>query len=186
MTSWLKPLVQSLAGDVGMGIYRPGWLTVRVMKRLQQLEKQQNNNVRKRKDPLSVGLNAQQRYLDWWLLRLQRHLDNRRYLWQLPWYMVIGPAGSGKTALLREGFPSDIIYTPETVRGAEQRVYLTPHVGKQAVIFDIDGSLCEQPDADVLHRRLWEHVLDWLVENIARQPLNGIIITLDLPGPADG
>lgn len=95
--------------------------------------------------------------------------------------MVIGPAGSGKTALLREGFPSDIIYTPETGRGAEQRVYLTPHVGKQAVIFDIDGVLCEQPDTDVLHRRLWEHVLVWLVEKRARQPLNGIIITLDLP-----
>ena len=54
-------------------------------------------------DPLSVELNAQQRYLDRWLLRLQRHLDNRRFLWQLPWYMVIGPAGSGKTTLLREG-----------------------------------------------------------------------------------
>lgn len=64
-------------------------------------------------DPLSVELNAQQRYLDRWLLRLQRHLDNRRFLWQLPWYMVIGPAGSGKTTLLREGFPSDIIYAPE-------------------------------------------------------------------------
>ncbi len=55
-------------------------------------------------DPLSVELNAQQRYLDRWPLRLQRYLDNRRFLWQLPWYMVIGPAGSGKTTLLREGF----------------------------------------------------------------------------------
>lgn len=95
--------------------------------------------------------------------------------------MVIGPAGSGKTTLLREGFPSDIIYTPEAVRGAEQRVYLTPHVGKQAVIFDIDGALSEQSDADILHRRLWEHLLGWLVEKRARQPLNGIILTLDLP-----
>ena len=87
-----------------------------------------------------MELNAQQRYLDRWLLRLQRHLDNRRYLWQLPRYMVIGPAGSGKTTLLREGFPSDIIYIPEAVRGAEPRLYLIPHVGQQAVIFDIDGS----------------------------------------------
>lgn len=156
-------------------------LTVRVMKRLQQLEKQQKLQREEAQDPLSVELNIQQRYLDRWLLRLQRHLDNRRYLWQLPWYMVIGPAGSGKTTLLREGFPSDIIYTPEAVRGAEQRVYLTPHVGKQAVIFDIDGALCEQPDADILHRRLWEHLLGWLVEKRARQPLNGIILTLDLP-----
>ncbi|GHM28368.1 hypothetical protein ECZU45_21550 [Escherichia coli] len=67
-------------------------------------------------DPLSVELNAQQRYLDRWLLRLQRYLDNRRFLWQLPWYMVIGPAGSGKTTLLREGFPSDIIYARRRAR----------------------------------------------------------------------
>ncbi|MFR1165393.1 MAG: type VI secretion protein IcmF/TssM N-terminal domain-containing protein [Escherichia coli] len=128
-----------------------------------------------------MELNAQQRYLDRWLLRLQRHLDNRRFLWQLPWYMVIGPAGSGKTTLLREGFPSDIIYAPEGARGAEQRLYLTPHVGKQAVIFDIDGTLCAPADADILHRRLWEHALGWLKEKRARQPLNGIILTLDLP-----
>lgn len=122
-----------------------------------------------------------QRYLDRWLLRLQRHLDSRRYLWQLPWYMVVGPAGSGKTALLREGFPADIIYTPEAVRGTGQRLYITPHVGKQAVIFDPDGVLCEQQDTEVLPRRLWEHWLGWLVQKRARQPLNGLILTLDLP-----
>ncbi len=62
-------------------------------------------------------LNTQQRYLDHWLLRLQRHLDSRRYLWQLP-YMVIGPAGSGKTTLLREArYPSDTKpYAPEALR----------------------------------------------------------------------
>ncbi|MCV5349468.1 type VI secretion system membrane subunit TssM, partial [Escherichia coli] len=76
---------------------------------------------------------------------------------------------------------SDIIYAPEGARGAEQRLYLTPHVGKQAVIFDIDGTLCAPADADILHRRLWEHALGWLKEKRARQPLNGIILTLDLP-----
>ncbi|EES5183733.1 type VI secretion system membrane subunit TssM, partial [Escherichia coli] len=178
---WLKPLANRWLATAAWGIIALMWLTVRVMKRLQQLEKQQKQQREEAIDPLSVELNAQQRYLDRWLLRLQRHLDNRRFLWQLPWYMVIGPAGSGKTTLLREGFPSDIIYAPEGSRGAEQRLYLTPHVGKQAVIFDIDGTLCAPADADILHRRLWEHTLGWLKEKRARQPLNGIILTLDLP-----
>lgn len=178
---WLKPLANRWLATAAWGIIALVWLTVRVMKRLQQLEKQQKQQREEAIDPLSVELNAQQRYLDRWLLRLQRHLDNRRFLWQLPWYMVIGPAGSGKTTLLREGFPSDIIYAPEGARGAEQRLYLTPHVGKQAVIFDIDGTLCAPADADILHRRLWEHALGWLKEKRARQPLNGIILTLDLP-----
>lgn len=49
------------------------------------------------------------------------------------------------------------------------------------MIFDIDGTLCAPADADILHRRLWEHALGWLKEKRARQPLNGIILTLDLP-----
>lgn len=147
---WLKPLANRWLATAAWGIIALMWLTVRVMKRLQQLEKMQKQQREEAVDPLSVELNAQQRYLDRWLLRLQRHLDNRRFLWQLPWYMVIGPAGSGKTTLLREGFPSDIIYAPEGARGAEQRLYLTPHVGKQAVIFDIDGTLCAPADADTV------------------------------------
>ncbi|HCQ0426133.1 TPA: type VI secretion system membrane subunit TssM [Escherichia coli] len=41
------------------------------------------------------------------------------------------------------------------------------------------GPLVVHPD--ILHRRLWEHALGWLKEKRARQPLNGIILTLDLP-----
>lgn len=178
---WLKPLSHRWLATAVWVLLTLAWLTVRVIKRLQQLERQQKQQREEEKDPLSLELNAQQRYLDRWLLRLQRHLDSRRYLWQLPWYMVIGPAGSGKTALLREGFPSDIIYTPEAVRGTEQRLYITPHVGKQAVIFDASGAMCGEPDADTLHRRLWGHWLEWLVQKRARQPLNGLILTLDLP-----
>lgn len=178
---WLKPLSHRWLATAVWGLMTLAWLTVRVTKRLQQLERQQKQQREEEKDPLSLELNAQQRYLNRWLLRLQRHLDSRRYLWQLPWYMVIGPTGSGKTALLREGFPSDIIYTPEAVRGTEQRLYIMPHVGKQAVIFDASGALCGEPDADTLHRRLWAHWLDWLVQKRARQPLNGLILTLDLP-----
>ncbi len=53
--------------------------------------------------------------------------------------MVIGPAGSG--TLLREGFPSDIVYTPESIRGVEYHPLITPRVGNRAVIFDVDGVL---------------------------------------------
>ncbi|ESB51597.1 type VI secretion protein IcmF [Salmonella enterica subsp. enterica serovar Agona str. 467481] len=132
---WLAPLANRWLATAAWGLIALAWLTVRVMKRLQLLEKQQRQQRDEAQDPLSVELNTQQRYLDHWLLRLQRHLDSRRYLWQLPWYMVIGPAGSGKTTLLREGYPSDIIYAPEALRGVEQRRYVIPHVGKQAVIF---------------------------------------------------
>ncbi|WP_368543502.1 type VI secretion system membrane subunit TssM [Enterobacter soli] len=178
---WLKPLANRWLATTVWGLLALVWLTVRVIKRLQVMEKQQKQQRQEEQDPLAIAVNRQQRYLDRWLLRLQRHLDSRHYLWQLPWYAAIGPAGSGKTALLREGFPADVIYTPDALRGAEQKVYITPYVGKQAVIFDIDGALTETGEGDVLHRRLREHWLGWLLQKRTRQPLNGLILTLDLP-----
>ncbi|MGG5838258.1 type VI secretion system membrane subunit TssM [Huaxiibacter chinensis] len=178
---WLAPLANRWLATAVWGLIALVWLTWRVMKRLQQLEKKQKQQREEEKDPLTVELHRQQQYLDHWLLRLRRHLDNRRYLWQLPWYMVIGPAGSGKSALLREGFPSDVIYTPESIRGVEYHPLIIPRVGNQAVIFDIDGILTAPSGDNLLHHRLHEHWLAWLTQTRTRQPLNGLILTLDLP-----
>ncbi|ECF3155250.1 type VI secretion system membrane subunit TssM [Salmonella enterica subsp. enterica] len=178
---WLEPLANRWLATAVWGLIALVWLTSRIMKRLQQLEKQQKQQREEEKDPLTVELHRQQQYLDHWLLRLRRHLDNRRYLWQLPWYMVIGPTDSGKSSLLREGFPSDVIYTPETLRGVEYHPLITPRVGNQAVIFDTDGALTSPSGDDLLHRRLREHWLGWLMQTRSRQPLNGLILTLDLP-----
>lgn len=68
---WLKPLANRWLATAAWGIIALVWLTVRVMKRLQQLEKMQKQQREEAVDPLSVELNAQQRYLDRWLLRLQ-------------------------------------------------------------------------------------------------------------------
>ena len=178
---WLEPLTNLWLATAVWGLIALVWLTWRVMKRLQKLEKQQKQQREEEKDPLTVEIHRQQQYLEHWLLRLHRHQDNRRYLWQLPWYMVIGPAGSGKSTLLREGFPSDVIYMPESIRGVEYQPLIMPRVGNQAVIFDVDGQLTAPSADDLLHRRLREHWLDWLTRTRARQPLNGLILTLDLP-----
>lgn len=162
------------------------WLTWRVVKRLQHLEEIQRQQRQHEKDPLSLEIHQQQRHLDRWLLRLQRHLAKRNYLYQLPWYMVIGVSGSGKTTLLHEGYPSDTIYIPEKVRGENNTTWqISPRVGEHAIIFDIDGKLIEQPvsgqDEANVYNRLWSHWLSWLSQNRPRQPLNGIILSLDLP-----
>ena len=162
------------------------WLTWRVVKRLQHLETLQRQQRQHEKDPLSLEVHQQQRHLDHWLLRLHRHLARRNAVYHLPWYIVLGTADSGKTTLLREGYASDTIYVPEKVRGeASATWHIAPHVGEHAVIFDIDGVLIEQPsggqDEANVCSRLWNHWLGWLSHNRPRQPLNGIILSLDLP-----
>nr|WP_255709877.1 type VI secretion system membrane subunit TssM [Lelliottia sp. WAP21] len=164
-----------------------GFITWRVMKRLYWLEKLQTRQRQQEKDPLTVEINQQQRYLDHWLLRLQRHLDRRDYRYHLPWYMVIGPRQSGKSTLLKEGYPADDIWTPEKLRGEPDSPWrIAPKVGETAVIFDINGTLIGQDGAKdeaengTLYRRLWQHWLEWLAKNRERQPLNGLILTLDI------
>lgn len=115
---WLKPLANRWLATATWGIIALMWLTVRVMKRLQQLEKMQKQQREEAVDPLSVELNAQQRYLDRWLLRLQRHLDNRRFLWQLPWYMVIGPAAVAKRHCCARGF-RPTLFMPRRAHAAQ-------------------------------------------------------------------
>jgi type VI secretion system protein ImpL len=114
---WLKPLANRWLATAAWGIIALVWLTVRVMKRLQQLEKQQKQQREEAIDPLSVELNAQQRYLDRWLLRLQRHLDNRRFLWQLPWYMVIGRAVAKRHCCARGFRPT--LFMPRRAHAAQ-------------------------------------------------------------------
>jgi len=162
------------------------WLTLRIVKRLQFLETLQQQQRQHEKDPISLEIHQQQRHLDHWLLRLQRHLARRNYLYHLPWYMIIGTSGSGKSTLLGEGYSADTIYTPEKVRGENNSTWhIAPRVGAHAVIFDIHGELIEQPvgaqEETNSNARLWVHWLDWLNQKRHRQPLNGIILTVDLP-----
>jgi type VI secretion system protein ImpL len=163
-----------------------GWLTWRVVKRLQHFETLQRLQRQHEKDPLSLDVHQQQRHLDHWLLRLQRHLARRNPVYHLPWYLMLGTSGSGKSTLLREGYSADKIYVPEKVRGENNATWhISPYVGEHAVIFDIDGKLISQPVSGGeelnVYSKLWEHWLGWLNQNRPRQPLNGIIITLDLP-----
>lgn len=183
---WLEPLTNRWLATAAWSLIALSWLTWRVMKRLQQLENLQKQQRQESLDPLSVAVNQQQRYLDRWLLRLQRHLNVRNALYHLPWYMVIGPAQSGKTTLLRESYPADDIWVPEKRRDEPEFTWhIAPKVGKDAIVFDIDGALISQSgDSDAeqntLYRRLWQSWLEWLVKNRERQPLNGIILTLDI------
>lgn len=189
-TAWenqpLAPLMNRVLATAVWVLAALGFVTWRVIKRLYWLERIQLQQREQEKDPLSQELNQQQHCLDRWLLRLQRHLDRRDYRYHLPWYLVIGPKQSGKSTLLREGYPADDIWVPEKLRGEPDSPWrIAPKVGETAVIFDIDGVLTEQDDGEeaetsTLYRRLWQHLLEWLAINRERQPLNGLILTLDI------
>ncbi|WP_145557357.1 type VI secretion system membrane subunit TssM [Yersinia aldovae] len=162
------------------------WLSLKVMKRLQQLEKLQLQVKTQIDDPISADIEQQNHYLNVWKQQLQRHLNTPSYLYRLPWYMVIGARNSGKSTLIKEGYKLTEIAPPARINvenTADLRVRCW--LGEQAVIIDPAGELIEQPVTSIvgktsLNSRLWQSLLSWLVAQRQRQPLNGIILTVDL------
>ncbi|MBD2791803.1 type VI secretion system membrane subunit TssM [Xenorhabdus szentirmaii] len=161
------------------------WVGMKAWRRLRTLEKLNLDVELKVVDPVRVDIEHQDRYLEHWKSQLQRHLDTYNYLYERPWYMVVGSQNSGKTALIEEGYKLSEIAAPEYLRqNGEMSLMLHCWLGEKAVIIDPKGQLIDQPvplnsDKPQINSRLWEALLNWLSENRQRQPLNGIILTVD-------
>ncbi|MBS9434332.1 type VI secretion system membrane subunit TssM [Photorhabdus hainanensis] len=159
---------------------------IKIWRRLRQLEKLRLEVELKAVDPALADITRQDSYLHHWKAQLQRHLGTWDYLYQRPWYLVMGNTGSGKTSLIQEGCRLTDIAAPDTLTGEEaQPLHLRCWLGEKAVIIDPDGFLIDQispPDTPKpqLPARLWQALLAWLTENRQRQPLNGIILTVDI------
>lgn len=162
------------------------WMTVKFMARVQHLEKLQLQLKTHQDDPMSADVAQQNHYLNRWKHQLQRQLGTPAYLYRLPWYMVIGGRKSGKTTFIREGYKlNDITAQDHRRMESAEELRVRCWLGEQAVIIDPAGELIEQPVCDVpekalLNHRLWKSLLEWLLTERARQPLNGIILIVDL------
>jgi len=91
----------------------------------------------------------------------------------MPWYVVLGSEGSGKTTLSR-GLKTPIADgdADETIEHAAARF----HISDDAVFVELDGAFFQQNEAWA--RRLWPRILDQLRGLRTRQPLNGVLLSL--------
>ncbi|MVW73965.1 type VI secretion system membrane subunit TssM [Pseudomonas xionganensis] len=100
---------------------------------------------------------------------------------ELPWYLLLGPQGSGKTSLLDFSgldFPLN--------RGDQQRLtkdvsgtrYADWYFADHAVLIDTAGRYLSQPDPQV-DGRGWGTLLELLRKRRAR-PLNGVLVNIPL------
>lgn len=101
-----------------------------------------------------------------------------RLLTQLPWYILIGPPGSGKTtALLNSGldFPLDDAREIQGIGGTRHCDWFFT---EEAVLIDTAGRYATQ-DLDLdRDRGGWDAFLDLLVKHRPHQPVNGVPIAL--------
>ena len=106
------------------------------------------------------------------------------FLYDLPWYIIIGPPGSGKTtALVNSGlkFPLSGKGTPAAkVLGSGGTRYCDWWFTEDAVLIDTAGRYTTQDSDAKTDKKSWFAFLDLLKQNRPRQPINGVLVAISL------
>ena len=102
-------------------------------------------------------------------------------LYDLPWYVIIGAPGSGKTtALLNSGlkFPLEQRVGKGALRGVGGTRNCDWWFTDEAVFLDTAGRYTTQDSDSVSDSAAWAEFLSLLVKYRKRRPVNGVILTI--------
>jgi len=105
------------------------------------------------------------------------------YLYDLPWYVIIGPPGAGKTtALVNSGlkFPLARGAAPAAVAGSGGTRYCDWWFAEDAVLIDTAGRYTTQDTDTKAEKSSWFAFLDLLKTNRPRQPINGVLVAISV------
>lgn len=157
----------------------------RLNKEKNDLEKEQEE-----KDIILPYIKDQDDSLELMSEALKNHLSNKDYIYQLPWYMVLGSDEAGKTSFINR---SNQKFTLTAVERTSKR-YMRENslyqidwwASDDAILLDPEGGMIQQlgterdPEGKIA-KGLWSHLLDWINDVRPQRPINGIILVVDLP-----
>ena len=110
---------------------------------------------------------------------------SRRWLYELPWYILIGPPGAGKTtALVNSGVDFPLADRTGQSRDAIRGIGGTRNCDwwftNEAVLIDTAGRYTTQDSHAAQDAAAWKGFLGLLKRNRPRQPINGALVCISL------
>ena len=117
------------------------------------------------------------------LTTLRKSKAGKRSLYELPWYLMIGPPGAGKTkAIINSGlsFPLADKYGEGSIGGVGGTRNCDWWFTNNAVLIDTAGRYTVQESDESADNAGWIGFLNLLKKNRVRQPINGIVIAISL------
>ena len=117
------------------------------------------------------------------LAYLKKARGTRGYLYEQPWYVIIGPPGAGKTTALHNSglrFPLAAEMGQSEFAGVGGTRLCEWLFTDDAVLIDTAGRYTTQDSDAAVDRAGWQAFLDLLKRTRPRQPLNGVIVAMPL------
>ncbi|MER8823034.1 type VI secretion system membrane subunit TssM [Mesorhizobium sp. M0991] len=114
---------------------------------------------------------------------LKRSSGKRNFLYDIPWYVIIGPPGAGKTtALVNSGlnFPLAGSGNAQPVAGVGGTRSCDWWFTEEAVLIDTAGRYTTQDSNAGSDSKSWLAFLSLLKKYRARHPINGVILAISL------
>jgi type VI secretion system protein ImpL len=189
-----EPLASALVRWLLIGLLFAIWIGLRVLRVIQARRNSarvmQGMTADLAPDPTQVAtaeeLATLRKRMDEALALLKRARlggDERRSLYELPWYVIIGPPGSGKTtALVNSGlqFPLESQMGSGAVRGVGGTRNCDWWFTNEAVLLDTAGRYTTQDSHAQVDKAAWLGFLDLLRNQRKRRPIDGAFIAISL------
>ena len=116
------------------------------------------------------------------LATLKRSAPSKTWLYDLPWYVIIGPPGSGKTtALVNSEIKFPLSGQQDGgLKGFGGTRYCDWWFAEEAVLIDTAGRYTSQDSDRTADSASWQSFLSLLKRNRPKQPINGVILAFSI------
>ncbi|MFT6388049.1 MAG: type VI secretion system protein ImpL, partial [Cellvibrionaceae bacterium] len=107
----------------------------------------------------------------------------KKALYELPWYIIVGPPGAGKTTALVNSsldFPLAEQFGKAALQGVGGTRNCDWWFTNEAVLVDTAGRYTTQDSHRVVDSSAWQGFLNLLKRNRRRRPINGVIVAISL------